>query len=183
MKVIILVIFVVLGFASNGISETEGHMGSREERELAMAENAILTSLMVAQNQASRYMCSQNAYACVGPDRSELALALIASRNSSNSLNSLANLVRFRIDGGLSEDFVCYTLDKGKNIAKYLKKLNPKMLEKRCRTELSEVTRRNKGLFTETTLEVCAEPATIKERVRDLLESLRTSERCSAEDF
>lgn len=183
MKLIVLIISIIIILPAHASSSLKEHTSSREDRELAMAENAILTSLMVAQNPTSRYLCTQNAFACIGPDKTELALALIASRSSSKSLSTLANVLRFRIDGGLSEDFECYTLNKGKKMTEYLRKLNTDKLAKKCKDDVSQVVNRNKGLFSETSIEVCADPVRIKERVRDLLESIRSSTVCSNEDF
>ncbi|HLO26390.1 MAG TPA: Imm57 family immunity protein, partial [Geobacteraceae bacterium] len=83
----------------------------------------------------------------------------------------------------LSEDFECYTLNKGKKMTAYLRKLNPEKLAKKCKDEVNQVVSRNKGLFSETALEVCADPASIKERIRELLEALRSSAKCPPEDF
>ncbi len=183
MRLIALIISTIFVFPFIASSNNEGIAGSREDRELAMAENAIVTSLMVAQYPASQYLCTQNAYACIGPDKSELALALIASRNSSKSLTTLANVLRFRIDGGLSEDFECYTLNKGEKMTEYLRKLNPEELAKKCKDEVNQIVHRNKSLFSGTTVDVCADPIKIKERVRGLLDSIRKSAKCPPEDF
>jgi len=184
MKFIALIISFIFVLPFNAFSVSERQKETREDRELAMAENAILTSIIVGKNPASQYLCTQNAYACMGPSRAYLALALIAAKNSSRSLESLANVLRYRIDGALSEDYDCYVLSKGKTIVPYLQKLNPEELAKKCKDETNQVLQKNKGLFKETTsAEVCSEPTMIKEQVKDLLHAIRNSAKCHPDDF
>lgn len=182
MRLITLVI--LLFFASTSIANSASNFDSREDREIAMAESAILTSLMIVSNPASQYLCSKNAYVCLGPDKSDLGLALIAGKNSMQSGKALANIMRYKLDGALSEDFSCYVLGKGKSMKAYLLKLNPEEMEKNCNIEVLRILKKHQDLFDRSILqEVCSDQNEIKERVRDLLVAIRKSTKCDPEDF
>lgn len=180
MKSTLLPLLLILGSLSGSAFGVE----SREVRELSLAEYAIFTSLIIDSNPSSKSLCTENAYACLGPDRSELGLALISAKSSPQALTSLANVMRYGLDGALSEDYTCCVLEKGKKIEKALKKINPEQLVDSCKNEINSFEKKHKNLFAETELAgACAVKEIIKGRVKDLLVSIKNSKKCNVEDF
>ncbi len=112
---------------------------TREERELKMADDSIRASLAVSRSPKGRYLCAENHLACLGGDKAELGLALIGARSSGSSAAALANLVRYRMDASLAEDYQCYVLQKGKLVEGYLLSAKPPVLEEICNSDLQKL--------------------------------------------
>ncbi len=102
---------IVIAASALGFSQEMKH----EEREMRVAEQAILASLAVASSPQGRYLCRQNELACAGPDKGELGLAVIGARTNEASADALAALMRYRLDAGLAEEYQCYILAGGKS--------------------------------------------------------------------
>ena len=157
---------------------------SRDDREIIMAESAIFTTFIIDTNSKSQYLCTQNDYACLGADKSDLGLALIAAKNSTHALSSLANLSRYKLDGGLSEDYTCYVLNKGKKLEPFFKKIKSDLLIGKCNTEVANFMQKNKKIFDETQQpNICADENVIRERVKYLLMDIKSGKKCSSENF
>jgi Immunity protein 57 len=157
---------------------------SREQRELRMADQAILASLAVASSPQGRYLCSHNKLACVGPDKGELGLALISAKKSNAAKTALAALVRYRLDAGLYEDYQCYVLENGKGLRDYFIALRPAELREECRQEIAKLIR-GAGESSAEIDEgaVCRDQISIQKQVNDLLEAINHGRACSAQDF
>ena len=110
---------------------------TREQREVEMAEKSILGSIAVFATPAGHDLCAKVPIACVGANRAELALALIGARETRISGAALLRLLRFRMDGALSEDYECYVLKHSAHSKIYLKQLKPVELERKCRSEVA----------------------------------------------
>lgn len=93
-------------------------------RELDLADKAILWALISASTKEGRKACSLSYFACKAAE-AELGLAYMAANDNKEFLTSLSNIMRYKIDAGLSESYTCYLLSKGKIIRPYLKNLNP----------------------------------------------------------
>jgi hypothetical protein len=76
-----------------------------------MADQAILSSLVVSHSPEGQKLCKQNKLACVGPAREEVALALIGARHTKSSRKALLQILAYRLDGAVGEDFNCYVLN------------------------------------------------------------------------
>lgn len=184
MKYIALIISFIFLLPSIAFSGSEWQKVTREDRELAMAEHTIIASLIIQTSPESRYLCAQNAYACIGKPDPYLALSLIAARNSISSLGVLANVLRYNMDGALSEDYDCYVLSKGKMIVPYLRKLKPEELRKKCENDFNQFLNRYEGLFNKAnSAVVCSDPTEIKRRVTGLLDAISRSATCHPDDF
>ncbi|NHR23004.1 hypothetical protein HA159_19430 [Escherichia coli] len=96
-----------------------------------MADKAILWALISASNKEGRKACSLSYFACKAAE-AELGLAYMAANDNKEFLTSLSNIMRYKIDAGLSESYTCYLLSKGKIIKPYLKNLNPLQLAADC---------------------------------------------------
>ena len=92
-----------------------------------MADKAILWALISASTKEGRKACSLSYFACKAAE-AELGLAYMAANDNKEFLTSLSNIMRYKIDAGLSESYTCYLLSKGKIIRPYLKNLNPHQL-------------------------------------------------------
>jgi hypothetical protein len=92
-----------------------------------LADKAILWALISASTKEGRKACSLSYFACKAAE-AELGLAYMAANDNKEFLTSLSNIMRYKIDAGLSESYTCYLLSKGKIIRPYLKNLNPLQL-------------------------------------------------------
>jgi hypothetical protein len=176
-------LFVILAgtFIPNGV---ECQTVSRENRELRMADQAIIASIAVSKSPKGRRLCSEYKLACVGPDKAELGLALIGARDTSASRLALVNLLSYRLDGSVAEDYSCYVLNAGRSIKRQLLEANSESLVARCRLELDRVTRSRKESFEglEESV-VCADAASIKMKAGQLADGITKGTRCGPEDF
>jgi len=124
-----------------GVQMTYGQTAPHkaERGDIDQGQRAILASLAIATSSSGARLCIQTPVACLGPDRLELGMSLIAARNSNTSLRALARLVRFKLDGAYSEDYDDLLLAKGKAIEPFLTSLSPEVLHAQCVKELDEM--------------------------------------------
>lgn len=112
-------------------------------RELDLADKAILWALISASTKEGRKACSLSYFACKAAE-AELGLAYMAANDNKEFLTSLSNIMRYKIDAGLSESYTCYLLSKGKIIRPYLKNLNPLQLAADCIETVNKIKDKNK---------------------------------------
>lgn len=156
---------------------------SRDEREIKLAESAIFWGLVSAKGEEGRKACAESPLAC-SDDRAELGLALLAAKVSPASLVAFVEVLRYRIDGALSEDFTCYALKKGRKIRTSIQEVNAEFLAVRCRDELSDAVKENPMLLSGVDPEaVCSSPVDIESRVRELSAAIRSGRKCVEGDF
>ncbi len=161
-----------------------GQSNSRQERELRMADQAILASLAVSQSPAGKSLCLGNEIACVGPDKSELGLALIGARPTPESRSALTNLLAYRLDGSVSEDFQCYVLNAGPAIESDLRNVDPDRLRAHCSDELHKLIRSRRASFKGLDENaVCADPNRIRAKANELAGGVKRGIKCSADEF
>ncbi|HBA7153110.1 TPA: hypothetical protein RPQ18_004740, partial [Escherichia coli] len=77
-----------------------------------MADKAILWALISASTKEGRKACSLSYFACKAAE-AELGLAYMTANDNKEFLTSLSNIMRYKIDAGLSESYTCYLLSKG----------------------------------------------------------------------
>jgi hypothetical protein len=157
---------------------------TREQRELKMADDSIMASLAISVSPKGRYLCAESRVACLGADKAELGLALIGARSTSSSLAALADVVRYRADGSLAEDYDCYVLQKGKLMDDYLSRAKPLQLAEKCASELEKLTAVDRKWFEGLKPDaVCADEQSISAKVQSLRASIRAGRQCSPGDF
>jgi hypothetical protein len=175
---------VIMTLTLIALATGESNTPTREQRELKMADDSIMASLAVSASPKGRYICAENRVACLGGDKAELGLALIGARSTPFSLAALADVVRYRTDAGLSEDYECYVLQKGKPMETYLLEAQAVVLAARCNAELQKMVAVDKqwfeGLKTDS---VCADEQSIKMKILSLRATIRAGRKCSAGDF
>lgn len=164
----------------SGVGETKANSSAnRHEREdIAQAEKAVLSSLAVAVSPRGQSLCIETPIACLGPDRLELAMSLLSARNSPDSLQALAGLVRFGLDGGFSEDYHDLVIGKGHAIEPFLIALSPQHLHERCEKEFTELIQTNGpelGHIREP--DVCRSETEIKTDIGSTLDAIRRHRR------
>lgn len=174
MKHIILLSYILFSLSSFA-DETP----NREARELKMAETLILNDLapvpmQIGQNTSER--CRQ------GIGCSEIALALIAARSSKQSLTSLVSLIRFNMDGAISEDYNCYVINKGNLVILKLKSLDAKHLVNQCHAEVARKAQTH-DQDNENYLNTCASEEEIKNSSNMLIQSIKAGRKCEEGDF
>ncbi len=154
MNRIFIAIFIVLELLlTHDIALAQSRSGERED--LRLAENAIVSRLALLN--ASPYICTDQPASCIGVDQTELALALIAARNTPESLRSFARLHRYVFDGALAETYDQLLCEKAANIQKYVAALKAKELREQCTAEFSAAVKRHpKELSTANIEFVCS---------------------------
>lgn len=184
MRIFIMGILVVAGLSATSASATQGGAVSREEREIALANDGILTSLLVARHPSGQYFCVTSKYACIGPDKAELSLALIGARDTNASMRLLSEILQYKIDGALSEDFTCYVLSKKKKMIQFLRQVDARALVEACRERVRVSIKANAGLFDGIDINsICASDSEITSKKKELIDELRMRKMCSPEDF
>jgi hypothetical protein len=105
----------------------------------------------------------------------ELAMSLVATRNSPESLRALAWLVRYRLDGGYSEDYHDLLIGKGHAIEPFLRSLSAERLHEECKKEFAELMRTSGSMLGDVREEyVCRSEEAIRSDVSSTLEAIRS---------
>ena len=151
-------------------------VGKTETEDIARGEQAILTSLAAAASPKSALLCTERPIVCVGPEKWELGLSLLAARDTSASLRSLASLVRYQLDGGISEEYDALVIGKGKIIEPYLAGLSTVKLHQKCQKEFAEMMEANGSALGELKEGmVCRSPEQMSSEVTSTLDAIRHS--------
>ncbi|UJP02944.1 MAG: hypothetical protein LZF85_00305 [Nitrosomonas sp.] len=149
---------------------THAEEKTRDQRENEMAESAIFWTL--ASKDAADDI------------QAELGLIVIGVKNSADALKRLVKLMRYRMDAGLSEDYTCYVLDKGKEVLTYLEGVRPDELVKQCQLEFESRKHQNRQFFEKVqSSNVCSSSMQIKERAQFFVEGILSGQRCANGDF
>jgi len=166
------------------VSGAESQSISRQQRELRMADQAILASMAVSRSPAGKKLCAEQELACVGPDKAELGLDLIGARATTESRLALVNLLAYRLDGSVAADYRCYVFKAGLEIKQELLRVDPAKLHMRCHDELQKLTRSRSSSFAGLDESaVCADTDSIEAKSKELVEGLTKGAKCGAEDF
>nr|WP_323621922.1 Imm57 family immunity protein [Escherichia coli] len=131
------------------------------QRELDLADKAILWALISASTKEGRKACSLSYFACKAAE-AELGLAYMAANDNKEFLTSLSNIMRYKIDAGLSESYTCYLLSKGKIIRPYLKNLNPLQLAADCIETVNKIKDKNKKIIDINSVNIGSDDKNIK---------------------
>jgi hypothetical protein len=167
-----------------GVHAANGQTTARkaEQEDIGQAQRAVLASLAIATSSSGARLCVLTPVACVGPDKLELGMSLIAARNTSASLQALASLVRFKLDGAYSEDYDDLFLAKGKAVAPFLSSLSPQVLHEQCVKEFAELVHKSGSALGDTSdSRVCRSEEAIKADVRSTVEAIREGRKPEAE--
>jgi len=101
-------------------------------------------------------------------------MSLIAARNTNASLQALASLVRFKLDGAYSEDYDDLLLAKSKAIEPFLTSLSPQVLHEQCVKEFAELVHKSgSALGNASDSRVCRTEDAIKADIKKSLEAIR----------
>ncbi|EPT6264560.1 Imm57 family immunity protein, partial [Escherichia coli] len=147
------------------------------QRELDLADKAILWALISASTKEGRKACSLSYFACKAAE-AELGLAYMAANDNKEFLTSLSNIMRYKIDAGLSESYSCYLLSKGKIIRPYLKNLNPHQLAADCIETVNKIKDKNKKIIDINSVNICSNDKNIKWRVNSTIMAIDDSIKC-----
>jgi len=179
MKKKLLLSFLILAIYAADVHSD----GDREAKEIALAENSIFWALIVSASPAGRQLCYENQMFC-SDDRASLGLALLAAKNSKKSLVGFVELMRFRMDGGLSEDFSCYVIAKRTTVLKPLEKMNPKLVHEKCISEVRQAIKVRPDLSKDVSVStICAEPNDINKKRKEFKKWIASHKSCPAENF
>ncbi|HFU5983482.1 TPA: Imm57 family immunity protein, partial [Escherichia coli] len=74
------------------------------QRELDLADKAILWALISASTKEGRKACSLSYFSCKAAE-AELGLAYMTANDNKEFLTSLSNIMRYKIDAGLYESY------------------------------------------------------------------------------
>lgn len=167
-----------------GVQVTYGQSAVRkaEHRDIDQGQRAVLASLTIATSSSGARLCVQTPVACIGPDRLEMGMSLIAARNTKTSLQALASLVRFKLDGSYSEDYDDLLLAKGKAIESFLTSLSPQELHEQCVKEFAELVQKKGSTLGDTgDTRVCRSEDAIKADIKSTLEAIREGRKPESE--
>jgi immunity protein 57 of polymorphic toxin system len=171
-KLLAAVVVVCLSVLHGTRAETRA--SQTEHEDIVQAEKAVLASLAIAISPRGASLCVQTPVACVGPDRLELAMSLLAARNTPESLRALAGLVRYRLDGAYAENYDDLLLAKGKTIQPYLVALSPQALHEQCKKEFAELLRASGSTLGDVHEEyACRSEGAIKADVSSTLDAIQ----------
>jgi hypothetical protein len=151
----------------------------KNDEVIRMAEHAILANLVLETSEHGRYLCVNDKMACLGSNQAEMGLAIIASKNDAKYYVRLVNLMKYQMDGALSEEYTCYMLDSGDKLKKYLNKIKPKALENNCLSEFKKFTKNKPFLGTVNSKDVCRSSTSIKKEIDDFLNAIVRKDKCS----
>src|SRR5262249_34907395 len=174
------ILAVLLAFCSPCFAQTE----SRETRELKMADQALISSLVVSHSTAGQSLCREDKLACVGPDKQELALALIGARNTKASREALARLLIYKLDGAVGEDYGCYILQSAGPMKRALASIDAQALSNSCRLRVGQLSARLRDVLLHFDTEsVCSAPDEITNKAKQFQDSIQRGKKCRCEDF
>lgn len=163
----------LLVIGSTAATQTQ-RSGGMEAEDVRVAELAILGQLSVGSAPKARSLCSREPVACIGGDRVELAMSVIAARKSPRSLRALAGLYRYRLDGAYAELLDEYVCEAGRPIEKYLAALQPDQLHDQCSRDFAAFVAANPVDLEGAKVEdVCREAPLIRSELKQSLQMVR----------
>jgi hypothetical protein len=169
-----LIAVVAFCLCGGGSAQTKSPASGHERDDIAQAEKTVLASLAVATSQRGQSLCIETPIACVGPDKLELAMSLLAARSSPESLRALAGLVRYGLDGANSEDYHDLVIGKGQAMEPVLVALSPQRLHAQCQKEFAELMRTSGSALGEVRENyVCRSEEEIKADISSTLDAIR----------
>jgi hypothetical protein len=155
-------------------------IGTREQRLIDHARYCLVNDIIVGSLNDGAAMDRARVSCRAG----ELGLAFIGEKSSQGSLQALAGLRRYVLDGALGESYSCYVLSKGDKALNLLKKLNPQKEHEACE---AEVVRRaaELGLNAKDVNVggVCASPADVSSWVKDMSAAVEAHRQCDPQDW
>ena len=172
---ILVLLFLPFSFAYSA------NTPSRDERENMIAEMAIIESLYKQHSKVAKDLCSQAPLTCEGVEKAELGMALIGVKNTLASMKNLAELVKYKMDGGLSTDYMCYVLQKKKAILTYVDKIDFNVIQNTCHEKvqkMNNVYREDVGYSL-----VCRSQDQMQQTVEEIKGALMEGKVCDSEDF
>ena len=113
----------------------------RQDVAVEMGKRAIATVVMNGNSRAGRYACSGKNYACSGPDKGELGLALLQNIRTEKSAEALVEIAAFNLDGDLSNEHACAIATGGPQLRKLLNMSSAKRNRERCIEFFGALTR------------------------------------------
>ena len=144
-----------------------------EGRQLRAADATFMWALVNYATPNIRERCKEERFTCLEGVAGELAMALIASRDTPQSRTALVRLMRFKLDAGYGEDFGCFALTKGKGIRSLLRGAKPANLREECEADIRKVLKDHGEIYEGLNADaVCAKPESIHARVTELVDAI-----------
>lgn len=168
------VVVLLIAAACGSQTRPESSANQVEREDIKQAESAVLTSLAIATSSKGASLCTDQPLSCIGPEKIELAMSLIAARNSPDSVRSLASLVRYQLDGAYSENYHELVIRKGKAIEPVLSSLSPDKLHDQCEREFAELMSSDGSSIGDLKKSyVCRAPKDIESDIKSTLDAIR----------
>lgn len=142
--------------------------------DIEMAKTAIAVVLLNEHSREGRHACSRMNYACAGPDKGELGLALLRNIKTRTGAQALLEVGAFRLDADLSEDYDCAVATGGPEVKRQLASVSAKRGRAACRVFFATLVRSMPGYKDVDTAELCvaeAELANDYARLRKIREA------------
>ena len=172
----------IFGFFLMGcVTDSVGN--DRMDREIHMAEQAIFWGVVASQSGEARDLCAKSYLAC-SDDRMDLGLSLLARIGSDDSRAAMAGVLRFKIDGGISESYICLLLDESSFFASLISTIDAKSLRDECEGEFLRARNFNESLLHDVHVDdVCSTIDEIEVRNNFILSEIRLNHSCSESDY
>lgn len=139
----------------------------------------IAADLLNGLVKEGAYLCTENAFACLGPRRSELATEALRLDTSAEGARTLAEALAFTLDGGLASDVSCALIQKGAQATTALQHLDVQKAIKQCLMSGSEIAKGRTKVFTpEVVRQLCRDETTVEKERQRHLRLIRQKERC-----
>jgi len=172
-------LIIGLLYNSLGLSASPQEVSDRERIHIDFAKSAILFSILNSSSPAGRNACSVKNYACAGPDRAELGLALIESSKGMAAASALVDITAYQIDAAISEEYHCALIYNKKLVATLLRKADSRDLQSKCEIDAKHIISSAK-LYDDVDMStVCLSAHSIKKRIVDNLDMLKRVSSCN----
>ncbi len=153
---------------------------TREERLIDHAEYCLVNDIIVSSLPAAENVARGHVTCRAG----ELGLAFIGEQSSQLSIEALAKLRRYTLDGALGESYTCYVLSKGDKVLALIKRQDLQSERKVCESEVAhrigELGLAQKDVPIGA---VCAAPADVSGWIRDMSAAVQAHRKCNSEDW
>lgn len=168
-----------------GASQGAAKQDVRESQDIRMAETALVSSLVYELSpKGQALLCYQNRIPCLGQVSDEMALALVAARNSHTSLVALGGLARFRLDGGNHESYMSYVIEKGNAMKPILGSLSADHLHQLCHEEFTDLKNSHSSELQDIDEQkICRDVSSIRREIGQVAQAFQRRDRSHTDEY
>lgn len=114
----------------------------------------------------------------------ELGLAYIGEKKTKVALNTLAKIRRYKLDGAMSESYMCYVLSKGTTILKIFQNIDFQAEQTNCESEVgARLMTLGVSDHASYVTAACSTPNINVEWLKEIRAAIRSGSKCDAENW